>query len=193
MEEKVLKALKELGFKLEIVEGIGYTFQYEGNRYLYAPSIMGEELLNICIPNVCNLQENKEPFDLCHLVNKLNYTLNYVKAYILEERLWLAYECNADSCEKSLPNVIGTMISYLDYSFNYTRDLLEKGYPDIEDTSGDEEEQQENGKEEAYSSNEDFKDLSSPLTIEKRETVENNSARHSFISNITDIWKKIRN
>lgn len=49
MKEKVLKALKELGFKLEEVEDFGYIFQYEGTHYLYAPNIMGEEFLNICI------------------------------------------------------------------------------------------------------------------------------------------------
>ena len=67
MKEKVLKALKELGFKLEEVEDFGYILQYECTHYLYAPNIMGEEFLNICIPGVCDLHEEKETFDLCHL------------------------------------------------------------------------------------------------------------------------------
>ena len=186
MKEKVLKALKELGFKLEEVEDFGYIFQYEGTHYLYAPNVMGEEFLNICIPGVCDLHEAKESFDLCHLANKLSYDLNYIKAYVKEERLWLAYECNVEGCEKSIKDIVGTMISYLDFGINYTRGLLEKGYPDIEEPNEEEDQQ------DAVQA-EEVKELPSPPAEEEGTQVENGTEHHSLISNISKIWKRISN
>ena len=48
MKEKILNALRELGFELEEMENFGYGFRYEGINYLYMPNdddvnrIMGE-------------------------------------------------------------------------------------------------------------------------------------------------------
>ena len=186
MKEKVLKALKELGFKLEEVEDFGYIFQYEGTHYLYAPNIMGEEFLNICIPGVCDLHEAKETFDLCHLASKLSYELNYVKAYVKEERLWIAYECNIEGCEKSLKDIVGNMISYLDFGINYTRDLLGNGYPDMEEANEKEDLQD-------TAPSEEIKGLPSPSTKEEDTQAENTTEHHSLISNISKIWKRISN
>ena len=186
MKEKVLKALKELGFKLEEVEDFGYIFQYEGTHYLYAPNIMGEEFLNICIPGVCDLHEAKETFDLCHLANKLSYELNYVKAYVKEERLWIAYECNIEGCEKSLKDIVVNMISYLDFGINYTRDLLRNGYPDMEEANEKEDLQD-------TAPSEEIKGLPSPSTKEEDTQAENTTEHHSLISNISKIWKRISN
>ena len=186
MKEKVLKALKELGFKLEEVEDFGYLFQYEGTHYLYAPNIMGEEFLNICIPGVCDLHEAKETFDLCHLANKLSYELNYVKAYVKEERLWIAYECNIDGCEKSLKDIVGNMISYLDFGINYTRDLLGNGYPDMEEVNEKEDQQD-------AAPTKEIKGLPSPSAKEEGTQTKNDTEHHSLISNISKIWKRISN
>lgn len=186
MKEKVLKALKELGFKLEEVEDFGYIFQYEGTHYLYAPNIMGEEFLNICIPGVCDLHEAKETFDLCHLANKLSYELNYVKAYVKEERLWIAYECNIDGCEKSLKDIVGNMISYLDFGINYTRDLLGNGYPDMEEVNEKEDQQD-------AAPTKEIKGLPSPSAKEEGTQTKNDTEHHSLISNISKIWKRISN
>ena len=186
MKEKVLKALKELGFKLEEVEDFGYLFQYEGTHYLYAPNIMGEEFLNICIPGVCDLHEAKETFDLCHLANKLSYELNYVKAYVKEERLWIAYECNIDGCEKSLKDIVGNMISYLDFGINYTRDLLGNGYPDMEEANEKEDQQD-------AAPTEEIKGLPSPSAKEEGTQTKNGTEHHSLIFNISKIWKRISN
>ena len=186
MKEKVLKALKELGFKLEEVEDFGYLFQYEGTHYLYAPNIMGEEFLNICIPGVCDLHEAKETFDLCHLANKLSYELNYVKAYVKEERLWIAYECNIEGCEKSLKDIVGNMISYLDFGINYTRDLLGNGYPDMEEANEKEDLQD-------TAPSEEIKGLPSPSAKEEGTQTKNDTEHHSLISNISKIWKRISN
>ena len=185
MKEKVLKALKELGFKLEEVEDFGYIFQYEGTHYLYAPNIMGEEFLNICIPGVCDLHEAKETFDLCHLANKLSYELNYVKAYVKEERLWIAYEYNVEGCEKSIRDIVGTMISYLDFGINYTRGLLEKGYPDMAESN------ERDGHQDAALT-EETNELPSPNEDENA-LAENDTEHNSLISNISKIWKRISN
>lgn len=146
---------------------------------------MGEEFLNICVPGVCDLHEAKESFDLCRLANKLSYELNYVKAYVKEERLWLAYECDVDGCEKSIKDIVGAMISYLDFGINYTRGLLEKGYPDMEEPNEEEEQQDE-------AQAEEIKELPSP-SAEKEAPQETGTEHHSLISNISKIWKRISN
>ena len=47
MKEKILEAFRDLGFKLEEEEGMGYCFNYEGLNLLYMYNESDEEFLNI--------------------------------------------------------------------------------------------------------------------------------------------------
>ena len=91
MKEKILEAFKDLGFKLEEEESMGYCFNYEGLNLLYMYNESDEEFLNIALPGIVEVEEDKM-LQICALLEKINSTLKYIKAYMLGNSVWLFYE-----------------------------------------------------------------------------------------------------
>ena len=91
MKEKILEAFRDLGFKLEEEEGMGYCFKYEGLNLLYMYNENDEEFLNIALPGIVEVEDDKM-LQICALLEKINSTLKYIKAYIVGNRVWLFYE-----------------------------------------------------------------------------------------------------
>lgn len=91
MKKKILEAFRDLGFKLEEEEGMGYSFNYEGLNLLYMYNENDEEFLNIALPGIVDVEEDRM-LQICALLEKINSTLKYVKAYILGNSVWLFYE-----------------------------------------------------------------------------------------------------
>ena len=91
MKEKILEAFRELGFKLEEEEGMGYCFNYEGLNLLYMYNESDEEFLNIALPGIVEVEEDNM-LQICALLEKINSTLKYIKAYMLGNSVWLFYE-----------------------------------------------------------------------------------------------------
>ena len=91
MKEKILEAFRDLGFKLEEEEGMGYCFNYEGLNLLYMYNESDEEFLNIAIPGIVEVEEDRM-LQICALLEKINSTLKYIKAYMLGNSVWLFYE-----------------------------------------------------------------------------------------------------
>ena len=91
MKEKILEAFRDLGFKLEEEEGMGYCFNYEGLNLLYMYNESDEEFLNIALPGIVEVEEDKM-LQICALLEKINSTLKYIKAYMLGNSVWLFYE-----------------------------------------------------------------------------------------------------
>ena len=91
MKEKILEAFSNLGFKLEEEEGMGYSFNYEGLNLLYMYNEDDEEFLNIALPGIIEVEDDKM-LHTCALLEKINSTLKYVKAYMLGNSVWLFYE-----------------------------------------------------------------------------------------------------
>ena len=91
MKEKILEAFRELGFKLEEEEGMGYCFNYEGMNLLYMYNENDEEFLNIALPGIVEVEDDKM-LQICALLEKINSTLKYIKAYMLGNSVWLFYE-----------------------------------------------------------------------------------------------------
>ena len=91
MKEKILEAFRELGFKLEEEEGMGYCFNYEGLNLLYMYNENDEEFLNIALPGIVEVEDDKM-LQICALLEKINSTLKYIKAYMLGNSVWLFYE-----------------------------------------------------------------------------------------------------
>ena len=56
MKEKILEAFRELGFKLEEEEGMGYRFHYEGLNLLYMYNENDEEFLNIALSCIVEVE-----------------------------------------------------------------------------------------------------------------------------------------
>ena len=91
MKEQILEAFRDLGFKLEEEEGMGYCFNYEGLNLLYMYNENDEEFLNIALPGIVEV-ESDNMLQICALLEKINSSLKYVKAYMLGNSVWLFYE-----------------------------------------------------------------------------------------------------
>lgn len=195
MKEKIFKAFEELGFKLNEIENGTYSFQYEGSCYLFTPNKENENFIQISAPYVSELTEEKVDFDLCHLANKLNIDLSYTKAYVFLNGLWISHEQNVEGRENELKDLIALSILYIDSTINYTRDLLLKGYPNLDEEEDGEEEEEEDediaDMMDEYLESESESNPQSLLQLEE-EKEKGNSSNNSVISNIRSIWKRIK-
>ena len=140
MKEKILEAFRDLGFKLEEEEGMGYCFNYEGLNLLYMYNENDEEFLNIALPGIVEVEEDNM-LQICALLEKINSTLKYIKAYILGNSVWLFYERElivpreqmgeGQLCgEEDLMTVISRMILQLEAGLVFAR----KAMAEIEET-----------------------------------------------------------
>ena len=124
MKEKILAAFENLGFNLEDIESLGFSFNYEGINYLYMYNEDDENFLNISVPIIYDLEkDNKEKYE--ELKEKINSTLKYVKAYTLGDSLWIFYERDLLGNE-DLEEVIRHMILHLAAALMFARDSIEK-------------------------------------------------------------------
>ena len=124
MKEKILAAFENLGFNLEDIESLGFSFNYEGINYLYMYNEDDENFLNISVPSIYDLEkDNKEQYE--ELKEKINSTLKYVKAYTLGDSLWIFYERDLLGNE-DLEEVIRHMILHLAAALMFARDSIEK-------------------------------------------------------------------
>ena len=193
MKEKIFKAFEELGFKLNEIESGTYSFQYEGSCYLFTPNKENENFIHISAPYVSELTEEKVDFDLCHLANKLNIDLSYTKAYVFLNGLWISHEQNVEGRENELKDLIALSILYIDSTINYTRDLLLKGYPNLdEEEDGEEKEEEDEDIADMMDEYLESESESQSLNQLEEEKEKDNSANNSVISNIRSIWKRIK-
>lgn len=131
MKEKILEAFKALGFEMEELEGMGYGFQYEGKHFLYMYNEDDEDFLNISLPGVLDIDdENNTTF--YQVMDKLNGTLKYVKAYKLNDSMWLFYERELFGGE-DLKQVLSRMILHLEAALMFLR----RAMTDTDDRDGD--------------------------------------------------------
>lgn len=128
MKEKILEAFRDLGFKLEEEEGMGYCFNYEGLNLLYMYNENDEEFLNIALPGIVEVEEERM-LQICALLEKINSTLKYVKTYMLGNSVWLFYERELFG-EEDLMTVISRMILHLEAGLVFAR----KAMAEIEET-----------------------------------------------------------
>ena len=135
MKEKILEAFRELGFKLEEEEGMGYFFNYEGLNLLYMYNESDEEFLNIALPGIVEVEEDRM-LQICALLEKINSTLKYIKAYMVGNSVWLFYERELiEQREQSrtssdLMTIISRMILHLEAGLVFAR----KAMAEIEET-----------------------------------------------------------
>lgn len=137
MKEKILEAFRDLGFKLEETEGMGYNFNYEGLNLLYMYNENDEEFLNIALPGIVEVEEDRM-LQICALLEKINSTLKYVKAYILGNSVWLFYERELFG-EEDLMTVISRMILHLEAGLAFVRKAMAEIEASLTDESSDEE------------------------------------------------------
>lgn len=137
MKEKILEAFEELGFKLEQMDDNFYGFKYEGINFLFMPSADDKEFLNISVPGIYDLEEDS-PMIFVELMNHINSTLKYIKAYELGKCIWLFYERELLG-EEDLVKVISRMILHLEGALTFARKTLTEIMTNTE-VKGDKEE-----------------------------------------------------
>lgn len=123
MKEKILEAFENLGFNLEYNDTLGYSFFYEGINLLYMYNKDDETFLNISVPGIYDVEDDKETYDV--LKEKINSTLKYVKAYTLCNSLWIFYERDLLGNE-DLEEVIRRMVLQLAAALMFARDTIDK-------------------------------------------------------------------
>lgn len=125
MKERILEALGNLGFKLkEENDGTSYGFSYEGLNLLYMYNENDEDFLNISLPGILEVEEDKF-LQTCALLEKINSTLKYVKAYILGGDVWMFYERELLGGE-DLMIVISRMILHLEAGLKFARKAMKE-------------------------------------------------------------------
>lgn len=117
MKEKVLDALKEMGFKVQEEDGGGYSFSYEDLTLLYLPNETDEQFLNLVLPGIIGKTEGKL-LQLFTVMDKVNSTLKYVKANFLGDGVGLSYERELIG-EEDLIAVLTHMILHLSSAYAY--------------------------------------------------------------------------
>ena len=135
MKEKILQAFKELGFEMEELDEIGFTFHYEGNRYLYMYQEDDEDFLVIGSVGLHDVGE--EAMDsLYELIDQINRAMKYVKACRHNNDLWVSYERELFGGE-DLKQVLSSMIIHLDAAHGYIAHV----FKDDEDNNDGEDQQ----------------------------------------------------
>ncbi len=137
MKEKLLEAFDSLGFKLEDEGNGGYGFTYEGLNLLLLYNEDDTDFLNIALPGIFEAEDGKV-LQVCALMEKINSTLKYVKAYLFGNSVWMFYERELFDGE-DLPLVISRMILRLEAGLQFARKTIAEIEDTMTNSSSDEE------------------------------------------------------
>lgn len=125
MKQKILDALKSLGFKVnDLGENGFYGFRYECNNFMYMYNEHDEDFLNIAAPFVQEIDPDNELL-YYQLMDNINSKLKYVKAYRMENDVWLFVEHELMETD-DLNTVLMSMIAHLDMGVTIFHDALAK-------------------------------------------------------------------
>ena len=136
MKEKILEAFQALGFQLEEMEELGYGFHYEGKNFLYMKSENDPDFLAITLPAVRD-NDDRDDIDFYKAMDTINGTLKYIKAYELNDSIWLFYERELMG-EEDLKLVLTKMILHLDRGYNILHSSASNTDGDSDDESDNE-------------------------------------------------------
>ena len=124
-KENVLEALKELGFKCEYLGEIGYGFSYEGTNYLYMYNPNDENFLQVAIHRVYELSDGGDEMFLYRLMDQVNSSLKYTKAYTVGDSVWLFYEREIIG-DEDYTKLLSCIITHLDQALFFALRTIKK-------------------------------------------------------------------
>lgn len=131
MNEKILDALKSLGFQLQMLDDGCCQFEYEGKHILYLPCEDDEQFLNLSIPGIMEMDE-EDSIEYYQIMDYANKTLKYVKFCKIKTGIWIFYERELFEND-DLKQVISHMILRLDLGYELIQDAVKESCSD-EDT-----------------------------------------------------------
>ena len=128
MKEKMLEVFKSLGFKMEEMDDYGYGFQYEGKHFLYLYNERDESFLNIALPAVLD-RDNEDDLAFYKVMNKMNSSLKYLKAYVVDDSLWLFCEHELLG-DENLRKIVAHSLSCLEAGMHFLFSLVDDSETD---------------------------------------------------------------
>ena len=114
-----------MGFCIEPIDEYKHAFTSEGINYVYVYSDNDDEFLNIVVPAINDFNEDNALM-MYQLMDKINTTLKYVKANVMNDNVWIAYEREMLG-DEDMENVLVHMILHLERALNFARRLMETG------------------------------------------------------------------
>lgn len=115
MKEKVLTALKTLGFMPEEVEDFGYRFEYEGLTLAFPVNEEDDKCLTLMMPDIFDISDDNR-IDVLEAMAKLCGNVKYVQPQIISgNQVWLNYQHYLDE-NGVTPDLVEHMIRVLDYA-----------------------------------------------------------------------------
>lgn len=129
MKDKILDAMKSMGFLLEKKDS-NYQFRYELKYYRLMFDEKDEDFLTISLPTWLEFEDENNS-RLYQLMDMINGTIKYVKAKKYKEdkkkkeSIWLFYERDL-SGDENLMQVLASMIYYLDEGFEFLYEVMPK-------------------------------------------------------------------
>lgn len=136
MKEKIVEALRDLGFILEEVSGIGYHFKFEAVNMFYLNS-EDEKFVSIIVPGIFET-EHSDMEVVYKTMEKVNSTLKYVKAYLWNDSITLTYEREMFD-EENLEEMLDSMIVQLESALRFSRNVIETLQNETNDADADDE------------------------------------------------------
>jgi len=104
------------GFRHEIDKDGDVHFRYNGKHLYFTPD-EDENYFRIIMPNVYQLQDNREK--VLEVCNQINKDYKVLKTYLVEDRLWLSIEIFVDSTPE-VGDFFERCCNILDYGYHDT-------------------------------------------------------------------------
>ena len=122
MREGILEAFAEFGFDVTPIGNVGFEFTYEATKMLCFPDAIDEDFFSICIPRIYELEKDC-PMVFMDLINRINSSMKYIKAYPVGAGVWLCYERELLP-DEDLLDIIPRIIIHLDAALALARKIL---------------------------------------------------------------------
>lgn len=103
-KEKILNGLKNLGFRLEEVPEIGYSFIFEDLNIIFTVDENNQEIVNLALPYIYEGNDENRVI-LLDIANEMNLCMKYAKTVLRGNSVWVTFEAdvyNEESIEPTL-------------------------------------------------------------------------------------------
>lgn len=109
-DELVKQFLSNEGYKFDIDSDGDIHFKYEGINLYFTVDNNDQKYFRLIMPNIYQLEDNRTK--VLEAINTVARDLKVIKAYLIEDRLWLAVELFIDSTpelEDFFPRCMGLL------------------------------------------------------------------------------------
>jgi hypothetical protein len=109
-DELVKQFLSNEGYKFDVDSDGDIHFKYEGINLYFTVDNNDQRYFRLIMPNIYQLEGNRTK--VLEAINTVSRDLKVIKAYLIEDRLWLAVELFIDSTpelEDFFPRCMGLL------------------------------------------------------------------------------------